>query len=58
MKKPASEIRSAALHVKVRPGIKGLAEQMAQEDKRSLANWLELMIEAEAERRAAKSGSM
>lgn len=53
MKKPASEIRSAALHVKVRPGIKGLAEQMAQEDKRSLAQWLELMIEAEAERRRA-----
>ena len=50
-KKPADEVRSAALHVKVRPGIKAEAERMAEEDRRSVANWLELMIEAEAVRR-------
>jgi hypothetical protein len=31
----------------------GVAETMAGEDRRSLAQWLELMIEAESERRAA-----
>lgn len=54
MKKPASDIRSAAMHVKVRPAVKAIAEAMAQEDRRSLAQWLELMIEAEAERRAGE----
>jgi predicted HicB family RNase H-like nuclease len=52
MKKPESEIRSAALHAKVRPRFKKMAEKMASEDDRSLAQWLEKMIEAEHDRRA------
>jgi predicted HicB family RNase H-like nuclease len=56
MKKPAlsPELRSAALHAMVRPSVKALAVAMAQEDRRSLAQWLELAIEAEHERRAKK----
>jgi hypothetical protein len=40
------------MHVAVRPSIKAAAQSMAADDRRSLAQWLELMIEAEAERRA------
>ena len=46
MKKPESEIRSAPLHAKIRPRFKKMAEKMASEDDRSLAQWLELMIQA------------
>jgi hypothetical protein len=54
MKKPESEIRSASLHAKIRPRFKKMAEKMARDDDRSLAQWLEKLIEAEYERRAAK----
>ena len=40
----------AALHVRVRPSIKAMAVRMAQEDKCSMAEWLEWLIEAEAAR--------
>jgi hypothetical protein len=50
MKKPESEIRSASLHAKIRLRFKN----MARDDDRSLAQWLEKMIQAEHERRAAK----
>lgn len=49
----AKEIRDTALHAKVRASVKAAAERMARDDGRSLANWLERMIEAEAARRAA-----
>jgi hypothetical protein len=52
MKKPESEIRSAPLHAKIRPRFKKMAEKMASDDGRSLAGWLEKMIQAEHERRA------
>ncbi|WP_426436069.1 hypothetical protein [Bradyrhizobium genosp. P] len=55
-KKPVEEVRSAAFHMKVRPPIKALAEQMARDDRRSVASWVELLIEAEAERRGEKRG--
>ena len=55
MKKPKSEVRSASLHAKIRPRFKKMAEKMASDDGRSLAGWLEKMIQAEHERRAAKS---
>jgi hypothetical protein len=41
------------LHAKVRPSIKALVETMAADDRRSLARWLELLVEAEADRRKA-----
>jgi hypothetical protein len=47
----AEEARCAALHVKIRPTIKGLADQMAIEDRRSLAQFLEILLEQEADRR-------
>jgi predicted HicB family RNase H-like nuclease len=40
----------AAMHVPVRPSVKAAAVRMAQEDNRSMAEWLEWLIEAEAAR--------
>ncbi|MEA2883546.1 MAG: hypothetical protein QOH32_2802 [Bradyrhizobium sp.] len=40
----------AALHVRVKPSVKAAAVRMAQEDKCSMAEWLEWLIEAEAAR--------
>ena len=54
MKKPKTETRDAAMHVRVRPSVKAAAERLAQEDGRSLAKWLERLIEAEAARRDGK----
>ncbi len=44
----------AALHMRVRPSIKAIAVRMAQEDKCSMAEWLEWLIEAEAARLEGK----
>jgi hypothetical protein len=52
---PESEIRSAPLHAKIRPRFKKMAEKMASEDDRSLAQWLEKTIQAAHERRATMS---
>jgi predicted HicB family RNase H-like nuclease len=38
------------MRVRVRPSIKAAAMRMAQEDKRSMTEWLEWLIEAEAAR--------
>ena len=50
-KKPAM----AAMRVRVRPSIKAMAVRMAQEDKCSMAEWLEWLIEAEAARLGGKN---
>jgi hypothetical protein len=55
MKKPKQETREAAMHVRLRPSVKAAAERLAQEYGRSLANWLERLIEAEAARHDGKS---
>jgi hypothetical protein len=47
MKKSKPETREAAMHVRVRPSVKAAAERLSQQDGRSLANWLERLIEAE-----------
>jgi predicted HicB family RNase H-like nuclease len=44
----------AAVHVRIRPSIKAMAVRMAQEDKCSMAEWLEWLIEAEAARLGGK----
>jgi hypothetical protein len=54
-KKPESEMRSAVIHAKVRPRFRKWADAMARDDDHSLAHWLEKMIQAEHERREAKS---
>jgi predicted HicB family RNase H-like nuclease len=54
MRKPQPETREAAMHVRVRPSVKAAAERLAQEDGRSLANWLQRLIEAEAARHDGK----
>ena len=45
MKKPESELRSAAIHAKIRPRFKKWADAMARDDDHSLAHWLEKMIQ-------------
>ena len=42
------------MHVRIRSSVKATAERIAQADGRSLANWLERMIEAEAARQDGK----
>jgi predicted HicB family RNase H-like nuclease len=44
------EQKAAAMHVRVGPAVKAAAVRLAQEDGRSLAKWLERLIEAEAAR--------
>jgi predicted HicB family RNase H-like nuclease len=54
MKKPKAEKRETAMNVRVRESVKATAERLAKADGRSLANWLERMIEAEAARQDGK----
>jgi hypothetical protein len=54
MKKPKPKARKAAIRVRVKPSVKAMAEQLAQKDDRSIADWLDRLIAAEAERRAGK----
>ena len=42
------------MHVRVREPVKATAEQLAKEDGRSPANWLERLIEAEVARHDGK----
>jgi hypothetical protein len=56
MRKPEADKRTAALHVKIRPAIKRLADQMVADDRRSLAQFLEILLEQEAERREIQQG--
>jgi predicted HicB family RNase H-like nuclease len=53
-KKPKSERRETAMNVRVKESVKAAAERLAKADGRSLANWLERMIEAEAARHDGK----
>jgi predicted HicB family RNase H-like nuclease len=46
--------RKVAIRVRVKPSVKVMAQQLAQKDARSLADWLERLIAAEAERRGGK----
>jgi hypothetical protein len=54
MKKPKPKARTAAIRVRMKPSVKAMAEQLARKDARSLADWLELLIAAEAARRDGK----
>jgi predicted HicB family RNase H-like nuclease len=45
---------TATIHVRLKPSIKAMAVRMAQEDNRSMAEWLEWLIEAEAARLGGK----
>ena len=42
------------MHVRVRQSVKAAAERLAKQDVRSLANWLERLIEAEVARHDGK----
>jgi predicted HicB family RNase H-like nuclease len=54
MKKPKPKARTAAIRVRMKPSVKAMAAQLAQKDARSLADWLERLIAAEAARRDGK----
>ena len=51
MKKPKPKARTVAIRARMKPSVKAMAEQLAQKDARSLADWLERLIAAEAARR-------
>ena len=54
MKKRKPKARAAAIRARMKPSVKAMAEELAQKDARSLADWLERLITAEASRRAGK----
>jgi predicted HicB family RNase H-like nuclease len=47
-KLPPREPKTAALMIRLRPSVKRLAEEAAAQERRSLANFLEWLIEKEA----------
>jgi predicted HicB family RNase H-like nuclease len=55
MKKPKPKARTVAIRARMKPSVKAMAEQLAQKDGRSLADWLERLIAAEKARRGGKS---
>jgi predicted HicB family RNase H-like nuclease len=54
MKKPKPKARTAAIRARIKPSVKIMAEQLAQKEACSLADWLERLIAAEAARRGKK----
>jgi hypothetical protein len=54
MKKRKPKARTAAIRARMKPSVRAMAAQLAHKDARSLADWLECLIAAEAERRAGK----
>jgi predicted HicB family RNase H-like nuclease len=47
-------LRKAAIRVRMKPSVKAMAEQLAQKEARSIADWLERLIAAEKARRDGK----
>ena len=54
MSPKTDEPKTAFLNLRMRPSIKALAEECAAQDDRSLTQFLERLIEAEATRRGIK----
>ena len=54
MKKPNPNAHTAAIRARMKPSVKAMAERLAQKDARSLADWLDRLIAAEAARRDGK----
>jgi hypothetical protein len=49
-----SRASAGAIRVRVKASVKAMAEQLAQKDERSMADWLERLTGAERARRAAR----
>jgi predicted HicB family RNase H-like nuclease len=47
--KPAKESKTAVLNVRIKPSVKAMIERLADADGRSLANYIERLIEAAGE---------
>ena len=54
MKKPKPKARLVAIRARMKPSVKAMAQELAQKDGRSLADWFERLIAAEAARRGKK----
>jgi hypothetical protein len=50
-------LKTAPLSIRIRPDLKATLEQLAEEDRRSLAGYVELVLEKHANERTAASGS-
>jgi predicted HicB family RNase H-like nuclease len=48
------KVIKTAIRVRVKPSVKAMAEQLAQKDGLSIADWLERLIAAEKARRSKK----
>jgi predicted HicB family RNase H-like nuclease len=46
--KPAKEPKTAVLNVRIRPSVKAMIERLANAERRSLANYVERLIETAA----------
>jgi predicted transcriptional regulator len=49
-------LKTAPLSIRIRPDLKAKLEQLAEEDRRSLAGYVELVLERHAEERTQKRG--
>jgi hypothetical protein len=49
-----SETRSAPLGLRIRPSLKAALEKLALEDKRTLASYIEIILEDHVERQTDK----
>lgn len=49
------EMKTAFLSLRIRPSVKAIAELCADQERRSVTQYLELLIEADAERRGIKA---
>jgi hypothetical protein len=57
MKKPKPKARTVAIRARMKPSVKAMAEQLAQKDARSMGDWLERLIAAEAARRKSRKAN-
>jgi hypothetical protein len=53
-KKPKPKERKVAIRARVKPSVKAMAERLAQDNARSMADWLERLIAKERARCAAR----
>lgn len=50
------EKKSADLHIRIKPSVKEMAEKMAEEDERTLADSIERILKSEYQRRKEIAG--
>jgi predicted HicB family RNase H-like nuclease len=53
MNKPVREQKTTTLLIRMKPSVKALVERRAQQENRSLANFIEQLIVADAKRKSS-----